>query len=97
MLLRFSEQYTRDGDYQRFLLVDLTYRFTPDGAYGVMLYDQGLKSAVKFVQQQAADNNTTTYGYYGSAKLPFNVWNHTGAELTDELFADLELDFFRAE
>ncbi|KAK7015774.1 hypothetical protein R3P38DRAFT_2543487, partial [Favolaschia claudopus] len=49
ILLKFLDKYIRDGDYNRFNIVSLSYQLASDGSFGVLFCDRRLRT----VYQQA--------------------------------------------
>ncbi|KAF8143485.1 hypothetical protein K438DRAFT_645266 [Mycena galopus ATCC 62051] len=50
IFLRFMDKYIRSGNYNRFNLVSLSYTLGPSGSFGVLLFDNGLRTA--YLQQR---------------------------------------------
>jgi hypothetical protein len=45
ILLRFMDKYIRGGNYNCFNLVSLSYKLGPSGTFGVLLFDERLRTA----------------------------------------------------
>jgi hypothetical protein len=45
VLLRFMDRYIRSGNYNRFNLISLSYSLGPSGSFGVLLFDNRLRTA----------------------------------------------------
>lgn len=75
MLLRFSEQYTKESQYKRFDLVDLCYEFTDSGVHGALFYDTGLRHAYRLIGERASDMSDVQHAIYGDTDYTVSTWS----------------------
>lgn len=65
LLLRFQDRYIREGDYNRFNLLNLSYRIGIRGTYGLLIYDSGLQGVY---EKLAAEHLSLLHG------VPVSSW-----------------------
>ncbi|KAF8125551.1 hypothetical protein K438DRAFT_1648488, partial [Mycena galopus ATCC 62051] len=89
ILLRFMDKYIRGGNYQRFNLVSLSYKLGPTGSFGILVFDNGLRTAY----QQARLRARASHNYFRRQFLhPISTWasNSTRLKRSDVVTALME-------
>ncbi|KAJ7303751.1 hypothetical protein DFH08DRAFT_665690, partial [Mycena albidolilacea] len=71
ILLRFMDKYIRSGNYNRFNLVSLSYKLGPSGTFGVLLFDERLRTAYHQARVRARASQNSFRRQYDH---PISTW-----------------------
>ncbi|KAJ7862570.1 hypothetical protein B0H13DRAFT_1532807, partial [Mycena leptocephala] len=78
ILLRFMDKYIRSGHYDRFNLVSLSYKLAPSGSFGILLFDNGLRTAFRRARINA---RTSKNKFRRAYDHPISTWPSNSIEL----------------
>jgi hypothetical protein len=95
ILLRFMDKYIRSGNYNRFNLVSLSYKLGPSGTFGVLLFDERLRTAYHQarVRARASQNSFRRQYDHPISTWPSNSIFLKGADVVAQLMSNARFVF----
>ncbi|KAJ7615737.1 hypothetical protein DFH06DRAFT_111874, partial [Mycena polygramma] len=79
VVLRFMDEYIRSGNYTRFRLLSLCYEISPSGTFGVLFFDNALRTAYLLARKRA---NASKKNFRRRFKHPICTWPSNAPQLS---------------